>query len=869
MGLNLNTGWKIQSSALVCADGRLLSRSGLSHDGWHDATLPATVLGTLVDRGVYPDPFVAGRFSGLPGQGPRAQNFSNFPMREDAPFAVPWWFCKEFQLSGTEGPVLRLRFDGINYRANAWLNGQRIGDSQELQGTYCVHELEVSRALNRRGRNALALEVYPPTPADLGNTWVDWNPSPPDKNLGIWRDAWVVSSGAVSLSAPHVVSRLEGRRAAELVIGGDLINWSETTQIAEVRATLEGRVLGDCLELGPREHRRFELRARLLAPRLWWPRVLGEPALYSLALEVRLDGQTSDATRLEFGVREVKSELTDKGHALFRVNGRPVLVRGAGWAPDLFLRRSTEREQAQLEYVKAMNLNTIRFEGMLERSEFLGWCDRDGLMVIGGWCCSDLWEKWAQWTVENREIALRSLQSQIRRVRRHPCLIAWWYGSDFPPPAGIERAYREVLEAEHWPNPSQSSASHRPAELSGPSGLKMEGPYDYVPPGYWLQDRKRGGAFGFATEVCPGPSIPPLQSLRKMLTEEHLWPIDDVWNLHAGGQEFHNIRIFTEALQARFGAVKSVEEFARLSQIMAYEGQRAMFEAYARNKWKSTGVIQWMLNNAWPSLIWHLYDYYLRPGGGYFGTMKACEPLHVQYSSDDGAVVVVNDHPRPFVGLKVEARLFDLALVELSAHTAIVDLEAQGKARIFTLPQVASAADLGGSYPAVPQNLKVAFLDLRLYARDQSLVSQNFYWLPEKDDVLDHDRGSWIHTPVIRHADLSALCTLPVVELGVQVSPGADAGTKAQGRSLEVTLVNPTNHLAFFVELRLCDLAGEDILPVLFSDNYLCLLPGETRRVQTTLFPWTKAPEELAIHVEGQNVPERILGCPNRSGGVS
>ena len=402
-------------------------------------------------------------------------------------------------------------------------------------------------------------------------------------------------------------------------------------------------------------------------PRLWWPRFMGEPHLYHLALQVEVSGAQSDAEELHFGIREVDGSKDDNGQVLFRINREPVLIRGAGWATDLFLRRDRDREWAQIDYVLAMNLNTIRFEGMLERKEFLERCDREGLLVISGWCCCDQWEKWDEWKDENYHVAAESLRSQLRRVRRHPCMIAWWYGSDFAPPPPVERRYLQVIEEERWPNAAHSSASHRPSELTGPSGMKMEGPYEYVPPDYWLQDRERGGAFGFGNrEICPGPAIPPIESLRKMIPEDHLWPVDEVWNFHAGGQEFHNIKLFTEALEARYGVCNSAEEFATYAQLLTYETQRAMFEAYARRKFQATGVIQWMLNNAWPSIIWHLYDYYLRPAGGFFATQRACEPLHVLYDHTEAAVVVDNQYRQEFSGLRLSVRVLDLELNELS-----------------------------------------------------------------------------------------------------------------------------------------------------------------------------------------------------------
>src|SRR4030095_12374668 len=249
-----------------------------------------------------------------------------------------------------------------------------------------------------------------------------------------------------------------------------------------------------------------------------------------------------------------------------------------------------------------------------------------------------------------------------RRLRIHPSVFVWLYGSDGPPPADVEKMYLWVLAEADWPNPSVSSASESPTTVTGKSGVKMTGPYEYVPPVYWLADTQAGGAYGYTTETSPVPAIPTLESVKRFIPKEHLWPMDDVWNYHAGGERFTTVNVFTDALNRRYGAATSLEDYERKAQAAAYDGERAMFEAYGRNKYTSTGVIQWMLNNAWPSMIWHLYDYYLRPGGGYYGTEKACEPLHVQYSYDDGTVSVVNDRQDGRRGLKVSAQVYDLAL---------------------------------------------------------------------------------------------------------------------------------------------------------------------------------------------------------------
>ena len=281
-----------------------------------------------------------------------------------------------------------------------------------------------------------------------------------------------------------------------------------------------------------------------------------------------------------------------------------------------------------------MGLNTVRLEGKLETDEFFDLTDRHGILVMAGWCCCDHWERWPKWTPRDLKIAEESLRSQMYRLRSRPSLLMWLNGSDNPPPADIETMYLNVEKECRWPNPILSSATAKTSTVSGITGVKMTGPYDYVAPAYWLLDSKTGGAHGFNTETGPGPAVPPVESLREMLPAEHLWPIDDWWNFHAGGGQFRDIRVFSEALNARYGTATGLEDFAFKSQLMTYEAMRAMFEAFSRNKYTSTGVIQWMLNNAWPSLIWHLYDYYLRPGGGYFGAKKAMEPIHPLYSYD-------------------------------------------------------------------------------------------------------------------------------------------------------------------------------------------------------------------------------------------
>jgi len=844
--LLLNEDWRLQSSARIEAKGDAISSPEYTPTEWYKATVPSTVVGSLVENGTYPDPFFGTNLRLIPGMNyPIGENFSNLPMPADSPFKVSWWYRREFRVAPRRGGQVWLNFDGINFRANIWLNGKRIAESHEVAGAYRRYVLNITDALRARQPNVLAVEVFPPEVDDLAITWVDWNPTPPDKNMGLWREVYVTTTGPVALRYPQIVTKVEL----------PVLDWAHLTVTAElhnaggkpVTATLKGKIetieFQQTTELAAHETRSVAFtpdkfsQLNLNQPRLWWPTRVGPQNLYDLSLQVMVDGQASDQEALRFGIREATSELNALNYRVFKINGKPILIRGGGWAPDMFLRPSAEREAAEIRYVKDMNLNTIRFEGKTESRRFLELCDREGIMVIAGWCCCDHWEKWDKWKEEDYRISAQSLRDQIRRLRNHPSVITWWYGSDNPPDERAERNYLEVLKELNWPNSVQASATAQPPKVGEPTGLRMTGPYEYVPPIYWYVDTKAGGAYCFNTETSPGPAIPPIESLRRMLPKEHLWPIDDVWLFHAGGGPFHSLTNFTEALNRRFGEATSVEDYAKKAQVMTYDGERAMFEAYARNKYTSTGVIQWMMNNAWPSMIWHLYDYYLRPGGGYFGTKKACEPLHIQYSYDDRSVVVVNSYYQEFKGLKATAKIYNLDLSEKHAQQAVLDIGADGTKRVFALPE---PAGLTSTY----------FVKLTLEDAAGKPVSSNFYWLSTQLDTLNEAKGNWYYTPTKDFADFRALGTLPSVELKVS----ARAQRQGQEEVTRVTVENPGPALAFFLHLKVNrSNSGEEILPVIWEDNYFPLMPGEKREITATYAAGLLQGASPVVQVDGWN----------------
>ncbi len=502
----LRGNWSIQSSADVRENGEAVSTTGFKVRNWYRASVPSTVFGALVQGRVYPDPYVGMNLRSAAGVSyPVGMNFSNVEMPPDSPFRRSWWYRTEFKLPAEyRGKTIWLGLDGINFRANVWMNGHQIASSDKLAGAWRLFDLDVTNAVRPGGDNALAIEVFPPTPHDLAITFVDWNPMPPDKGMGIWRDVHITATGPAAVRFPNVTTHLN-QSAADLTVSAEVRNSTGHNIEGVLKGTIEKIEFSQPVKLGPNETRvvRFPpdkfAQLKISNPRLWWPAQVGAQEMYPLSLEFDIKGQISDSAGIQFGIREVNGLLDDKGRLLFRINGRNILIRGGGYSFDMLLRSSPERQEAELQYVRDMNLNAVRFEGKMEDDHFLELCDKYGILVIAGWCCCDHWERWQDWDSEDEWIAAESLRDQVRRVQRHPAVFDWMYGSDNPPPAKIEKMYLQILQECGWPNPYQSSATQKKAEVTGPSGVKMLGPYEYVAPSYWYLDTTHGGAYGFNT----------------------------------------------------------------------------------------------------------------------------------------------------------------------------------------------------------------------------------------------------------------------------------------------------------------------------------------------------------------------------------
>jgi exo-1,4-beta-D-glucosaminidase len=843
-------GWEIQSSAKAQQSGAEVSSAGFSTRGWYPVSGRATVMAGLLENGTYRNVFYSDNLRAAAE-----------PDSSGSLFVVPWWYRTEFTIvQGARAPRTLLRVNGMIASADVWVNGHRVADHASVAGAYPVHELDVTRWVHPGG-NVLALRVYPGDPrTSLSIGWVDWNPTPPDNNMGPWRGVDIVRTGPVELRFPQVTATLSlpDLAQAALIVKVQARNQDSLAHEATITGVVAGVALRRTIHLAPGQTQTVSFSAktdpglRLAHPKVWWPLGMGAHPLYHLQLTAAVDGATSDRAGATFGIRSVSSELTKRGYRRFIVNGKPVLIRGGGWAPDMFLREDPKRMAAEFSYVRNLGLNAIRSEGKLEDTRFYDLADRDGIMILAGWECCDKWESAAKtggapWDAADERVAAASMASEARLLRNHPSVIGFLIGSDNAPPAAIAKMYVDTLRAEDWPDPIIAAASEQATAETGPSGMKMTGPYAWVPPSYWYAD-KLGGAFGFNSETSAGASIPMLHDLTRMLSpqeQEALWKSPRVRQYHAAAawSPFSRITPFDTALARRYGAPRSLADYAAKSQLENYDDARAQFEAFDAHMDAAdpaTGVIYWMLNSAWPSLHWHLYGYSLNPAGAYFGAKKANEPVHIQYSYDTHAIMLVNHTLITEHGLQAVIRVRNLdGSVRYERQLRNIDLAGNSARQLTTLPALTGLS-------------RTYFIELELGAAGGAPLSRNVYWLSTQPDELDWAHSNWYLTPVTRYADLTGLQSLPAATSEVRVKMRRQKADSI----LTVTLTVPASSraVALFQHVSIKRSAhAAQVLPILWSDNDVTLWPGESLTL-TAHFATQGAPMPV-VEVSGWNVP--------------
>jgi len=843
----LNDNWYIQSEDKVAAEGAAISKASFDCADWVHGNIPATVMTILRESGEYPNLFMG----------------DNIDKVDDTRFKQAWWYRKTFKVENFDAKAnYQLRFEGLNYKANVWINGVLIGEANAIEGPFSRWTFEVSKFLNE-GENALAVEVIPPVRGDLTIGFVDWNPAAPDQNMGLWRGVELIKSEAISVQSPYVQTKLNRAnwQDAELTVTTMLTNHTQQKQKATLMVSIDGiGSVSKDVELNAGESRDVALSANdyavlnLKDAKLWWPNNLGEPHMYDLTVSVQQNGIESHRVQSRFGIREVEEYLNEEGHKGWKINGKPLTIKGAGWVDDMFLADSKEKVIAQVEYVKHMNLNCIRLEGFWGRDKTIyDAADENGLLIMIGWSCHWEWEAYCG-RPETHYMAItgqdeierhaQSYRDQVLYLRNHPSVFLWVFGSDKLPVPDLEAKLNDYITGVDQSRPILAACKYQDfgtdhynhSEVSGSTGVKMLGPYGYVPPRYWYIDTIAGGAYGFNTETGPGPQVPPMESIKKMIPADKLWPINDMWNFHCGRHEFGSLDRYLNSFNKRYGEADNLEEFAFKSQISNYEAIRPMFESFNANKYQATGVIQWMLNSAWPEMFWQLYDYYLMPNGAFYGTKKACQPINATYNYKDNNIYWVNDYNDDHNNHTLSVEVFDINSKLLFTQKVALDLKAHSSGLAYSLPEIVG---LSTSY----------FLNLELFDAGGALLADNFYWLSTKNDEMKFEETTWVYTPQKDFADLQGLNTLSQVELDVKWSQYQDGDYTY----FNCELKNATDQIAFFIEMGILNgQTGETIVPVFWDDNYVSLMPGKAKNISAKIK--TKLlPEVLDYKVKGWN----------------
>jgi exo-1,4-beta-D-glucosaminidase len=866
--LDLAGEWAMQSSFLESAAGTDLSQPGWDIKNWHRAQVPTTVLNALTKAGVYPDMRVGLNAYQIPDSSDEFNarqdlaKFSHLPDKRN-PWRDPWWFRREFTLPKL--PADRhvwLHFNCINYRAEVWLNGVRIADTNTMAGMFQRFDFEITPQA-KAGANSLAVKILPvdhPGVPDLQTETLgqdrgyqkdimkdvtmvmsigyDCAPTVPDRNMGIIQDVWVGWSGPVTIRHPFVVTELplpETNRAT-LRISAELAN----TTSSAVDGVLRGRIPGTevkfelPISLGPKETKEVAITPKpvIRNPRLWWPRGYGEQALYSLELVFEVAGKPSDTKTTQFGVRQGGSEVIERNGWHGRrvlINGQKIFCRGGYIQPEVLFDWDARRIETEMRYLAEANLNLIYFEDIPNPPEaLLDACDRLGIMF--GECfyaCG--WPRPGTDHPQDLGLLQRCTVDLIKRYRNHPCIVMYMPQNEDDTRREVYEPWRKLvteLDGTRWMIPSAYFPSDRmdvspwyAQEL--PSGMTDKGAsYSWAEPVQYFNWVRESRNWMFMMEGGSA-SVPPMSSLARFLPDlqskngrfgpDGVWAHHDACNYSKG---------FNEALIRLHGESENAADYAWKAHLVAADQHRSIFEAVNHRMWDITsGMTQWKINSCWPSVEWQVFDWYLKPMVSWFYLKKAGEPLHVQLNLPDNTVSVINRQLMDVPNLKVFAQVFDLNAKLLWEKNTLLSVQANAYQEAFTVPEPSNATP-------------VYFVKLGLADRI-GMISENFYWLRAKGTE-----------------DLKALQTLPMAKL----KSSCQIETRGAEQVARVKVTNPTSHVAFFVQMALTQGGGAEILPVFWEDNYFSLLPGESREITARFAARDAGGAKPTLEIGGWNV---------------
>jgi len=827
--VTIDTGWQLQDAAKVPEGGGAIAAASYKPQGWYAATVPGTVLTSLVNDGVYPEP--------LYGENNRPDRIPDSLSR------APYWYRTVFKVpKAYAGRHVWLNFDGINFSAQVWVNGRQVG---AMKGAFSRGIFDISQDVKPGKKVVLAVLVSPqPHPGDphehtirdgvgknggitaidgptfLSTIGWDWIPAIRDRDTGIWQKVFLSASGPVVVKDPLVTTDLPLPKvdSADISVQARVENVTDQPQKGVLNGSFGDVVFEQSVEVPPRSSKVISFDPKttaalhVLNPKLWWPNGYGPQNLYQLHLSFEVDGKSSDNKDVSFGIRKFSYSVPDSENLTISVNGVRVFVRGGNWGLDEAMKRNPrERLEAQIRMHQIANLNMIRnWVGQSTSEDFYELCDKYGLLV---------WDEFFQPNPadgpdpDDFDTYMGNVREKILRFRNHASIVLWCARNEGYPPKKIDAALR-VLMAELEPTRlyQANSADGR--------GVNSHGPYHWrTPREFYVFDE------AFKTEIG-SVSVPTIESIHGMMPEKDWETITDDWAEHDFAKGASGGDSYPGMIAERYGQVANLADFVRKSQLANYEAFRAMYEGRNAKLFNpTTGIITWMSNPAQPSFVWQLYHHDLEPNSALFAVKKAAEPVHIQLNENNGDVEVINN--------------LDVGLEKARAHLSIYNLDgAVAYSRDFDVSAAASVATSLGvvDWPAGPSGLSaVHFVKLELRDGAGKLVSENFYWraLPEHQD------------------DLKALGEMPTVTLDVTA-----ARRDVAGRSfLDVTLHNPGAQIALMTHVQLRRKGdGRRVLPVYYSDNYVSLVPNENRTITIEAATADLKGETALVLVDGWNV---------------
>jgi mannosylglycoprotein endo-beta-mannosidase len=857
-GIELNTGWKCMAAGKLTADPEKLSTAGFLTRDWMPATVPGTVLTTLLNNGLVPDPFSGMNNEKIPDIYTTGNGYYTY------------WFVKDFrQAIPARRDQVWLHFRGVNYGCEVWLNGHRLNQKTHY-GMFLRQTYNITAVLSPTGNNRLAVLVYPPDPPGNPNGgqggdgaiarnnthqyvagW-DWIQPIPDRNTGIWDKVTIEKTGNVRIQNIHIITEANSsiQAPALLRVSAELVNTDMTAVSGELYFELEGEHETVEVNLPAGSTQLVKLPDHYLRrPRLWWPNGYGRQEMYHGTLSFGEEDETittegskklyrdSDAHQLDFGVREIRTSWNSVTRSReISVNGQKIFIKGGNWiVSDELLRLSPERYDAEIRFHRDMNLNLIRVWGgaLTERPEFYQACDKYGLLVFQDfWNSGDCNGRWPdpkkkddQATrrkyPDDHALFLASVADQVKMLRNHPSLAFWCGGNEITPPDDILSAMKDSILPELDGTRYFFDYSNTDSMSFNSLGGNGDGPYRLQPvERFWSQR-----SFPFNSEVG-SVGLGDYESLSRFLPAANRMPpsfpgkLDSIWR-------YHKYIGYDSSVYA-YGTVRDLKDFADKAQLVNYDQYRALAEGFSSHMWAwYTGFIIWKTQNPWTAMRGQMYDYYLDPNACLYGLHCGSEPLHVQYDPVGGMTMIVNNT----FGYRRDLML-QIDVLDKEGHDSLL-----GKT-VFEIGP-ASVKQLSGIRSDVDALRKKegAFLYLRLLDEKKVTVSENLYWLPDSAGNytgLEHMRKT---RPKVRARWL---------------------GTRqVKNRRIAVTISDPAvDPIAFFNRVSLVNpKTKRRLLPVFYSDNYISVMPG---RSKTIVLEYTAGPgaQPPLVSVRGWNVDE-------------